>query len=294
MVPIYYNSSYVGAAHSFDTTRKSGWIAKSLEDDPIDGIEIHSPKSLSAAQLSIVHDPDYVRAVKSGEPRSLAESQGFPWDPGIWTMVVASTGGAVSAALSALQSRDSAGSLSGGLHHARRDRGSGFCTFNGLALASSAAIEAGAESVLILDLDAHCGGGTHSLIKDNPKIWQVDVSVNGFDNYKPSPRTTLTLVNSANNYLPAIERELSTLERTGPKFDLCIYNAGMDPYEGSDIGALSGITPTILARREMMVFEWCLRRGIPVAFVIAGGYVGDRLSQEELVLLHRFTIESAA
>ena len=39
MVPIYYNSSYVGAAHSFDTTRKAGWIAKSLEDDPIDGIE---------------------------------------------------------------------------------------------------------------------------------------------------------------------------------------------------------------------------------------------------------------
>jgi len=46
MVPVYYNSSYIGAAHSFDSTRKAGWIAKSLEDDPIDGIEIQSPKSL--------------------------------------------------------------------------------------------------------------------------------------------------------------------------------------------------------------------------------------------------------
>ena len=110
MVPIYYNPSYVGAAHSFDTTRKSGWIAKSLEDDPIDGIEIQSPKSLSAEQVSVVHDPAYVRAVETGEPRSLAESQGFPWDPGIWTMVVASTGGAVAAALVALRSRDSAAS----------------------------------------------------------------------------------------------------------------------------------------------------------------------------------------
>ncbi len=115
-----------------------------------------------------------------------------------------------------------------------------------------------------------------------------------FDHYTPSERTTLTLVNSVDNYLPAIERELSTLERTAPRFDLCIYNAGMDPYEGCDIGGLSGITPTILARREMMVLEWCLRRGIPVAFVLAGGYVGDRLSQEELVILHRFTIEAAA
>ena len=190
MVPIYYNSSYVGAAHSFDTTRKAGWIAESLEDDPIDGIEIRSPKSLTARQVSVVHDRAYVRAVKTGEPRGLAESQGFPWDPGIWTMVVASTGGAVAAALAALQSGGSAGSLSGGLHHARRERGEGFCTFNGLALAGVSALEAGAESVLILDFDAHCGGGTHSLIKDNPRIWQVDVSVDEFDDYTPSERCT--------------------------------------------------------------------------------------------------------
>ncbi len=104
MIPIYYNPSYIGAAHSFDTTRKAGWIAESLEDDPIDGIEIHSPKSLSAEQVSVFHNPAYVRAVETGEPRSLAESQGFPWDPGIWTMVVASTGGAVAAALASIAS----------------------------------------------------------------------------------------------------------------------------------------------------------------------------------------------
>ncbi|MDP9178779.1 MAG: hypothetical protein M3O61_13935, partial [Gemmatimonadota bacterium] len=145
MVPVYYNSSYVGAAHSFDTTRKAGWIAESLVRDPVDGVEIQSPSSLTAEQVSIVHDPAYVQAVETGEPRSLAESQGFPWDPGMWTMVVASTGGAVAAALAALRSGESAGSLSGGLHHARRDTGSGFCTFNGLALGAVAAIEAGAE-----------------------------------------------------------------------------------------------------------------------------------------------------
>jgi len=208
-------------------------------------------------------------------------------------MVLASNGGAVAAALAALQSRDSAGSLSSGLHHARHDRGSGFCTFNGLVLAANAALEAGAGSVLILDLDAHCGGGTHSLIKDNPRIWQVDVSVDGFDSYTPSDRTTLTLVHSADDYLPAIDRELRALERTAPGFDLCIYNAGMDPYEGSGIGGLSGIKPKILAQREMMVFEWALVRRIPVAFVLAGGYVGKNLSQQELVLLHRFTIEAS-
>jgi acetoin utilization deacetylase AcuC-like enzyme len=294
LIPIFYNPTYVGAGYSFDTTRKAAWIAESLQTDPIEGIEIQSPKSLTAAQVSTVHDPAYVRAVETGEPRNLAESQGFTWDPGLWPMVLATNGGAVAAALAALKSGDSAGSLSSGLHHARRERGSGFCTFNGLVLAANTALEAGAGSVLILDLDAHCGGGTHSLIKDNPRIWQVDVSVNDLDSYTQSDRTTLTIVHSSDEYLPTIDRELKGLDPTAPKFDLCIYNAGMDPYEGSSIGGLPGITVKTLARREIMVFDWALRRRIPVAFVLAGGYAGPKLSQEDLVLLHRLTIGAAA
>jgi len=34
----------------------------------------------------------------------------------------------------------------------------------------------------ISDLDAHCGGGTHSIVYENPAIWNLDVSVSGFDN----------------------------------------------------------------------------------------------------------------
>src|SRR6185369_4139490 len=109
-----------------------------------------------------------------------AESQGFSWDPGLWRMVLASNGGVVAAARAALQD-GVAGSLSSGLHHARHERGAGFCTFNGLALAARAALDAGAGSVLILDLDAHCGGGTTSLIEREPRIWQSDVSVSGLD-----------------------------------------------------------------------------------------------------------------
>ena len=75
-------------------------------------------------------------------------------------MVCASNGGAVAAARAA-RAGGVAGSLSSGLHHAGRDRGAGFCTFNGLVLAARAALSEGAARVLVLDLDAHCGGGTH-------------------------------------------------------------------------------------------------------------------------------------
>jgi acetoin utilization deacetylase AcuC-like enzyme len=291
---IFYNPSYVCSGHSFDTTRKARWVAEAQEEDPNESIEFRSPLSLTAEQVSTVHDPAYVRAIETGEPRSLAESQGFTWDPGLWEMVLATNGGAVAAALAALECGQEAGSLSSGLHHARRDTGGGFCTFNGLVLAAKAALEAGAERVLILDLDAHCGGGTHSLIKDDPRIWQVDVSVNSFDAYTSSDRTTLTIVDSANEYLPSIDQGLKRLLRTAPKFDLCIYNAGVDPHEDSAIGGLRGIDTAIMAKREMIVFEWGIVHRVPIAFVLAGGYVGPRLTQDELVLLHRLTIEAAS
>src|SRR5207253_5611435 len=135
MVRVYYSPGYVGSGYAFDTTRKARWVADSLPESPVPGIELAAPVPLTREQVAEVHDPDYVRAVETGVPRDLAESQGFDWDPGLWPMVLATNGGAVAAARAALE-QGVAGSLSSGLHHARRDRGAGFCTFNGLVLAA--------------------------------------------------------------------------------------------------------------------------------------------------------------
>jgi acetoin utilization deacetylase AcuC-like enzyme len=288
VVPVFYSPQYVGAAHAFDTTRKSKWIADSLAVTPIPGVLLAEPVLLTRGQLATVHDPDYVNAVETGKPRHKAESQGFTWDPGLWPMVQTSNGGVVAAALAAMKD-GVAGSLSSGLHHARFDRGSGFCTFNGLVLAARAALDAGAKSVLILDLDAHCGGGTASMIAGEPRIQQRDVSVSAFDFFEPDDQCTLALPVHANDYLPAIRAQLDL----PGEFDLCLYNAGMDPCETCGVGGLKGITPAMLAERERMVFDWCRRRSLPVAFVLAGGYVGSRLDQAGLVNLHRLTLEAA-
>ena len=292
MVRAFYSSQYVGSAYAFETTRKAKWVAASLTSAPIPAVELVSPPSLSYEQLLQVHAPAYVEAVQTGVPRHLAESQGFDWDAGLWPMVLASNGGAVAAALEALRSRVS-GSLSSGLHHARRERGESFCTFNGLALAAREALAAGARSVLILDLDAHCGGGTASLIAEEPRIWQLDISVCDLDSYESRERATLRMVREADEYLGEIERGLHDVRRRGRHFDLCLYNAGMDPYEGCGIGGLPGITSEILFAREQLVFDWCREHELAIAFVLAGGYIGDRLSEDGLVNLHRLTLSAA-
>jgi acetoin utilization deacetylase AcuC-like enzyme len=289
---LFYSPDYALTEYAFDTTRKARWVAESLQAQPVAGIEFVAPEPVTEAALCELHDPAYVAAVRTGEPRALAESQGFQWDALLWPSVRASTGGAIAAAEVALRT-GCAGSLSSGLHHAWRYQGKGYCTFNGLALAAFQALASDANSVLILDLDAHCGGGTHSLVAGEPRIRHADIAVDPFDFYTPTAENSFELVSDAARYLPAVRELLARLESSG-SYDLCLYNAGMDPHEGSAEGGLPGITEETLAERERLVFAWCRAHAIPVAFVLAGGYVSPRLPRERLVALHRLTVEMAA
>ena len=293
---LFFSPDYVAAAESFDTTRKSGWIAESLEREPVQGVEIVAPEPLTFEQLAMVHDPAYVRAVRTGKPLDLAQSQNFSWDPGMWRAVTASNGGVVATARAAMSDRVS-GSLSSGLHHARREQGASFCTFNGLVVAAKTVLSEGAESVLIIDLDAHCGGGTHLMIagdddhSGDERIRQLDVGVNVLDAYWMNGNNTLDIVRESDRYLPTIESRLAALDGS---FDLCIYNAGMDPDERCMVGGMPGITASILRQRDEMVFSWAKEHDVPIAFVLAGGYAGGALPRDELVKLHRMTIQIAA
>ena len=273
---VYYSPDYVASTHAFDTTRKAADIMKSLITDPVPGVRIQPPPLLTRHQLELAHAAKYIDAVRTGEPESLAESNGFIWDPKLYQMVRASNGGVVAAAEQAIKDRVS-GTLSSGLHHACRDSGGGFCTFNGLAIAALDVIQRKlVDSVVIIDFDAHYGDGTEDIIGKRSDIRLVDVTP-GMDGKK---------------FLPECATALYSLE--GEKFGLAIYNAGMDPHEDCDIGGCSGITKDVLALRERLVFEFCHQQKWPVAFTLAGGYHGERLPEEELVELHRLTISTAA
>ena len=288
---LFFSQQYLASEYQFDTTRKAGWIADSLSSIPIQGVEMAEPGPLTVEEIATVHDVPYIEAVRTGEPTHLAQSQGFDWGLGLFSAVCASNGGMVAAALEALQTGVS-GSLSSGLHHAGKERGRGYCTFNGLVIAARKAVEAGAKSVLIMDLDAHCGGGTASLIEGLLGVRQVDISVSHFDGYEGMTNSVLEMVDMADEYLPVIKRHLDEVMVDPP--DLVIYNAGMDPFEDCSTGGLAGITFEMLRERERLVFGTFRKEGIPIAFALAGGYVGWKLLQERLVNLHRLTIEAAA
>ena len=276
-LPIYWSPDYV-LDSGVETRTKSGPIAKILASGEVPGIEILSPLPATRDELLAIHDPEYLDQIINGDA-DLARS------------ILASTGG-VRDALDAMFVSGRAGSLSSGLHHAKRGHEEGLCYINGLAVTALRAINNHAVTkVGILDLDSHCGGGTFSMVGENEKVIIADVSCNSYDIWRPnSDRHYLEIVKSANEYLDAVKRALEHLNGV----DALIYNAGMDPFEDCAIGGMRGITREVLAERERLVAQWCEDTQTPAMFVLAGGYGGKNLDLDGVARLHLPTIREFA
>lgn len=291
-VSVYYNDHYTCQGYGVDTREKARDIALSLEFDPINGVALVDPSPATREQLLLAHSAEYSKGIMTGSPARAAERNGLgPWSRELSNSVQHSTGGVIAATQTALLTGKNAGSLSSGLHHARYKHGAGFCTINGLVVAAKVVLQDGAKRVLIVDFDAHCGGGTTSLIEGVSGIEQIDVSVSAYDSYRSTVNASLTMTTGA-DYMSAIRASLASV--SDPRsIDVVLYNAGMDPHERCGTGGTPGITTAVLREREEALFSWARDKGVPVAFVLAGGYSGARLSREELVLLHRLTIQAA-
>jgi acetoin utilization protein AcuC len=67
-------------------------------------------------------------------------------------------------------------SLGGGLHHAKRASGEGFCLYNDVAFTGLYLLERlHLDRVLILDTDAHAGNGTAEYFYSDPRVLFIDI-----------------------------------------------------------------------------------------------------------------------
>ena len=67
-------------------------------------------------------------------------------------------------------------SIGGGLHHAKRNFGEGFCIYNDVAFCAKYLIKKyNLKRILILDTDAHAGNGTLEYFYDDPKVLFIDI-----------------------------------------------------------------------------------------------------------------------
>jgi acetoin utilization deacetylase AcuC-like enzyme len=281
---VFYSPAYVVEGKT-ETVTKSKLVAGMIEAGKAGEVWLEAPKFATRQELELIHTAEHVR--------STFEDKGSFLEVGAWSQplldsILASTGGMRDAVREALKNGRS-GSLSSGLHHARRNSGSGFCQFNGLALAALEALKK-VRTVGILDLDAHAGGGTFDILGDHPQVHLADVTVNAFDSWEPTDRDRHFYVEVAQpkRYLDHVEEALVALERV----DFLIYNAGMDAYEKA--GGMKGITKDMILKREKRVVQWARARKIPHVFALAGGYKWDGLTLQQVAELHLETVRAFA
>lgn len=264
--------------------RKFDLVAEGLAG--VSEVRVVRPEPVGEEELLRVHSPGYVVALRTGEPRTLAESQKFPWSPELYPSVCLTSGGCLAAARQALQD-GAAAAVASGFHHACHDHGEGFCTFNGLVVTADALVAAGeAKRVAVLDMDLHYGNGTAQLAVTRPHLLAISIYGNDYANNTPfRDVTTRQHEDGANHHsfpLPAeCDRDtmLAVLDRALPliadwKPDVLLYQAGADPYFEDPYSPLKLDHADLLAR-DRRVFEFTKAHSLPVAWVLAGGYTPD-------------------
>jgi acetoin utilization protein AcuC len=148
-------------------------------------VDVVPPQVADDETIALVHDPDYIAAVKAADHDTYLPERGLgtsdnPAFPGMHEPAAHVVGATVAAARAVwTRGYPHAVSLAGGLHHAMPDHASGFCVYNDVAVAIRWLLEAGAERVAYVDVDAHHGDGVERVFWDDPRVLTISVHQSG-------------------------------------------------------------------------------------------------------------------
>ena len=275
---IYYHPLYTKGIDSKSTFPKERYdlIKTSLSVSKSSHlITIKDPNPASTEDIYKAHSKDYVDAFLSS---SLSEKQvreiGLkPWSNKIIDRTLLLTGGSLCALSDLSKGAPVAANMAGGTHHAFKDRGSGFCIFNDLAICAIKAIEDYKYNrVLIIDLDVHQGDGTASILKDNNKVYTFSVHCKqNFPFKKEASNTDIEIETGADDstYLSILRNGLTKLESV--ESDIIFFQAGVDTLASDRYGKLLLTSEGLNARNEM-VFDFARKRKNPLLILMGGGY----------------------
>ena len=259
-------------AHVFPTEKYRMVHQALLEDGDIPAERFLAPEAASREDLLLVHTEEYVRDLLAFRHTARTLSSEVPISEAIIRANLLGTGGTILCCRRAL-SEGLSMNLAGGFHHAFPDHAEGFCYVNDIAVAVRRIRADGrAARVAVVDLDAHQGNGTAFIFRLDPSVFTF--SMHQENNYpvKQPGMLDVALEDGLGDedYLGLLDAHLpEVLDAFRP--DLVIYLAGADPLEGDQLGGLA-LTLEGLRKRDERVIGNCVRRRIPVAGLLGGGY----------------------
>lgn len=177
----------------------------------------------------------------------------------------------------------------GGMHHAQRDFGNGFCLLNDIVIAvRKLQAEGRIQHAWIIDVDAHKGDGTAALTAGDASITSMSVHMahswplDGPErdsagqrnpSFIPSDIDVPMAPGEDDRYLERLESALQTLQRY-PHPDIAVVVSGADPYEKDELPSTQDLRLTLeqMEARDRLIYRFLKNHRIPAAYLMSGGY----------------------
>lgn len=225
-------------------------------------LNFYKPNKADSSQVSLVHNPAYIKKI-----RALSEEAGkFDYDMlfNIDADTVVSKYTYECAMLAAGAGISGIDLLFGGRnddiffalarppgHHAFKERGSGFCIFNNIAIAAAYSIgNYGLKRVAIIDFDVHHGNGTQDMFYRDDRV--LYISLHQYPHYPGTGdwrengskkgegfnlNIPLAANSNENDYIYAVnDIIMPVLERFDP--ELLLFSAGYDAHKDDSLSQM--------------------------------------------------------
>jgi acetoin utilization deacetylase AcuC-like enzyme len=273
---VFYSDHYtvpLPEGHKFPMEKYRMVREKLIAECILTSDELFEPKLPAKEIITLAHTKEYYESFENGMIDAMSIRRiGLPWSRELFRRSLASVGGAIGAADSALEC-GIGGNLAGGTHHAFSDYGEGFCVFNDFAVVILNLIKSGLiHRAAIVDLDVHQGNGNSGILGGNPDVYIF--SMHGANNY-PFTRVASSVDvelgdgTGDDEYLEMLRKNLAAVFEFKP--DIVLYQAGVDPLKEDSLGRLS-LSVEGLMERDRIVIGECKKRGVPVSIGMGGGY----------------------
>jgi len=264
-------------ASSHDARRARRILSFLLAENLVSRRDVQAPRPASMRALRRVHDDAYLESLQ--ESASLLPVLGYELPEEQQDEFLYSSreivGGTVLASRLALAARGAVVNLGGGFHHARSDRGQGFCVFNDVAVAVAKRRAQGfREPVLVIDLDLHDGDGTREIFADDPGVHTFSIHNRHLGPLEAEASTSIELGADVGDelYLATLRERLPDLLRS-VRPGMVFYLAGCDPAADDALGDWR-ISAAGLLERDRFVMEQIrtLAGPVPTVVLLGGGY----------------------